>query len=82
MPCGAGLVPTDLLGHGVEHCEVLGMLRHQLAPELERILAGGVRQFVHEALEIDGVLVVVHAAPEPRRNVRIAHGVIDQQIGN
>jgi hypothetical protein len=58
------------------------MLRHQLAPELERILADGMRQFVHEALEIDGVLVVVHAAPEPGRNVRVAHGVVDQQIRN
>ena len=59
---------------------MLGMVRHQLAPELERVLAGRVRELVHEALEVDGVLVVVHAAPEPRRDVRIAHGVVDQQV--
>ena len=56
------------------------MLAHQLAPERERILAGRLRQLVHEAFEIDGVLVVVHAAPEPRRDVRVAHGVVDQQV--
>ncbi len=56
------------------------MIGHQLAPELERVLPGRVRQLVHEALEIDGVLVVVHAAPEPWRDRRVAHGVVDQQV--
>jgi hypothetical protein len=30
-----GLVPADLLRHCVEHGEMLGMLAHQLAPELK-----------------------------------------------
>ena len=29
------------------------MLGHQLAPELERVLAGRMRQLVHEAFDID-----------------------------
>ncbi len=59
---------------------MLGMLAHQLAAELERILTGGMGKLVHEALEIDGVLVVVHAAPEPWRDRRVAHGMVDQQV--
>jgi hypothetical protein len=74
------LAPADLLGDRVEHGEVLRMLRHQLAAEFERILAGRMRQLVHEAFEIDRVLVDVHAAPEARRDVRIAHRVVDQQV--
>ena len=75
-----GLAPADLLGDGVEHAEVLGMVRHQLAAELERILAGRQREFIHETFKIDGVLVVVHATPEAGRDVRVAHRVIDQQV--
>src|SRR5262249_25327960 len=74
------LVPADFLRHCVEHGEMLGMLAHQLAPELERILPGCVRQLIHEAFEIDGVLVVVHATPEVRRDVRVAYGVVNQQV--
>ena len=59
---------------------MLGMFRHQLAPELERVLPGRVRQLIHEALEIYGVLVVVHTAPEPRRDRRIDHRVIDEKV--
>ena len=47
-----------------------------------RILPGGVRELVHEAFEKDRVLVDVHAAPEPRRDVRVAHGVVDEEIGH
>jgi len=32
------LAPARTLGHGIEHREVLGMVGHQLAAELERIL--------------------------------------------
>ena len=37
-------------------------------------------EFIHEAFEIDGILVEVDATPEARPDRRIAHGVIDQQI--
>jgi hypothetical protein len=37
-------------------------------------------QFVDEALQIDGVLVDVDAAPEAGRHRRVAHGVLDQQV--
>ena len=56
------------------------MLGHELAPELDRILPGRLRQLVHEALDEDRVLVDVDAAPEARRHVRVAHRVVDQQV--
>ncbi len=56
------------------------MLRHHLAAERERVLTRRMRQLVDEAFQIDGVLVVVHATPEPRRDVRVAHRVVDQQV--
>ena len=59
---------------------MLRMVDQQLAAELQRVLAGGMGQFVHEAFEVDGVLVVVDAAPEPGRYGRVAHGVVDQQV--
>ena len=61
---------------------MLGRIAEQLAPELQRILAGGMRHLVHEAFEIDGVLIVVHAAPESRRQRWIAHRVVDHEIRN
>ena len=74
--------PADLLGHGIEHGKVLRILGHQLAPEFERILADRMRQLVHEAFEIDRILVDVDAAPETRRDVGIAHRMLDQEVGN
>ena len=56
------------------------MILHQLAAELERILVGRMRQLVHEAFEVDRVVVDVHAAPEAREDVRVAHRVVDQQV--
>ena len=79
-PFGSGLPYSARLGGGVEHGEVLGMLLHHLAAEFERVLPGRMRHLVDEAFEIDGVLVVVHATPEARREVRVAHGVIDQDV--
>ena len=61
---------------------MLGMFPHQLAPELERILADRMGELVYETLKIDGVVVDVHAAPEARRHVRVAHGMINQQVRN
>ena len=58
------------------------MIRHQPAAELERVDRGRLGELVDEAFEEDRVLVDVHAAPEPGRNVRIAHRVADQQVRN
>jgi len=58
------------------------MLRHQLAPELERVRAHFLCKLVHEAFEVDGVVVDVHAAPETWIDVRVAHRMIDQDIGD
>ena len=59
---------------------MLGVIDHQLAAELERILADRVRQLVHEAFDVDGVVIDVHAAPEAGRDRRVAHRVVDQQV--
>ena len=61
---------------------MLGMFGHQLAPEFERVLSDGMRELVHEAFDVDGVLVDVDAAPETRRHMRVAHRMVDQQIRN
>ncbi len=57
------------------------MVGHELAPQGQRVLPGGVRDLVDEAFEVDRVLVQVHAAPEAGRHMRVAHGVVDQQVG-
>ena len=59
---------------------MLRMLAHQLAAERKRILAHYIGQFIHEAFEIDRVVIDVDAAPEARRNVRIAHRMFDQKV--
>ena len=56
------------------------MLRHQLAAEGEGILASRMCKLIHKAFEIDRVVIDVHAAPEARNNVRIAHRMLDQDI--
>ena len=58
------------------------MIHHELAAKLERILASGVRKLVHEAFQINRILIVVHSAPEVRRDVRVAHRVVDEQVRN
>jgi hypothetical protein len=37
-------------------------------------------ELVHEAFEVDGVLVEVDAAPEARWHRRVAHRVVDQEV--
>ena len=46
------------------------------------ILSGRMRQLVHEAFHENGVLVDVNPAPEARRHMRVAHGVIHRQVGD
>ena len=55
------------------------MLRHQLATQSQRILLRRMGNFVDKSFEINRVLVQVHAAPETRWHMRIAHRVIHQQ---
>src|SRR4029453_2252155 len=74
------LAPTNLFGHRVKHAEGLGMLGHQLAPKLERILAGRMGEFVHEAFQVDGLLVDVHPTPKAWRDRRVMHRMIDQEV--
>src|ERR1700722_7088019 len=72
--------PADLFRDRVEYAEILGVLRHDLAPEFERILSDRQRELIHEAFDIDGVVVDVDAAPKAGRDVRIAHRMLDQQV--
>src|SRR5437763_1495418 len=60
--------------------QIARMLDHQLAPELELVLSGCLRELVDEAFQEDSVLVDVHAAPEARRDMRIVHRVVDHQV--
>src|SRR6516164_7511861 len=76
------LAPTCFFRDSVENGKVLGMLRHQPAAELKRIFAGCVRQLIHKALKIDGVVVDIDAAPETRWYMWVAHCVINQQVRN
>jgi hypothetical protein len=59
---------------------MLGVIRQQLAAELERILADCVGKLIHEAFEVDGIMIVVYAAPEVRRDMRVSHGMVNQQV--
>jgi hypothetical protein len=59
---------------------VLGVVLHQLAPQHQGVLAGGVRDLVDEARDVDRVLLQIHAAPEARRHVRVADRVVDEQV--
>ena len=77
-----GLAPADALRGRIEDGEMFGMVRHQLAAECERVLPGRMRQLIHEAFEIDSVLVAVDAAPDARRNMGITHRMVDQQMGD
>ena len=79
---GAGLPQPARSATALSTAEMLRAVRHQLAPERQRVLAGGMRELVDEALDVDRVVVDVHAAPEARRHVRVAHRVIDQQVRN
>ena len=78
---GCGFAPASPLRRRIEHRQVLGMFGHQGAAKLQRVLARGVGEFVNEALHINGVLVQVHASPETSRHMRVAHGVVDHQVG-
>ena len=49
-PCGSGVPQPDFSAARFKHAEVARMVLQQRAPVLDRILAGGVRQFVDQAL--------------------------------
>src|SRR5215472_7648521 len=75
-------VPADTVGDGIERRKVLWTIRQQLASKLQGILACGARHLVDEGLKPDRVLVRVDAAPEAHGNMGIAHGVLDEEVGD
>ena len=77
---GRGRAPSCLGRRRVEHRQGLG-IGDQLAPKGQRVLVGSGGNFVNEALDIDRVLVQVHTAPETHRHIRVANGMVNQQIG-
>ena len=81
-PCGAGLPQPMRSATALSTARLLRMLAHQLAAELELVLADRLGKLVHEAFHEDAVLVDVHAPPESRQDVRVAHRVVDQQVGH
>ena len=74
------LAPTGLLRNRIEYSEMLRMLSHQLAPELECIHAHDLGKLIHEAFDIDGVVIDVHPAPECRADMRVAHRLVHQDV--
>ena len=76
------LAPADLVGNRVQHRQMLGAVAHQAAAKFQRIDTGRLGDLVHEALDVDRILVVVDAAPEARAQVRVAHRVVDREIRN
>ena len=77
---GRRLVPTSLFSCGIEYRQRFGITRQQFAAQRQRVLFGGVREFVDKAFQINRVLVQIHATPETRRHMRIAHRMVDQKI--
>ncbi len=78
---GCGRAPARLVRHGLQHGPAFRMVLYVLQTERERVLAGDMGQFVHEAFQVDNVLVGVDPAPEARAQVRVAHGVVDLEGG-
>src|SRR6185436_17012814 len=60
---GRRRAPASHLCSFVEHCEMPGRMRQQIAPILQRILAGSMREFVDERLREETVLSVRYGAP-------------------
>src|SRR5262249_47922013 len=77
---GRWRVPADTLCHRIEHREVARMLAQKLAAEFELVLTNRLSELIHEAFEENAVLIDIHSAPEARQDMRVAHGVIDQQV--
>ena len=77
---GWGRVPANFLRHGIQHGQALRVIGHELAPEGERVRSRSMREFIHETLHVDGVLVDIDAAPEARRHRRVAHRMVHEQV--
>src|SRR5438445_1331040 len=80
---GERLAPAGFFGGELERALVARLLAEERAPELERILARGVRELVDEALEKETVLRVPDRAPEPHLDAaRLLARILDAQVGN
>ena len=80
MPAGAGLPHPIFSATALSTARFRGWLPSSLRRNSSSSWPGRLRQLVHEAFHEDAVLVDVHAAPEARRDVRIAHRMVDQQV--
>src|SRR5579871_2947070 len=55
--------PATACGHILQHCPMARPLLQVFAAELIGIFIGGMRQFVHEAFDVEAVLVGIYRAP-------------------
>src|SRR5690348_1388575 len=77
-----GRSPASGFGRDLEDAEIPGRLLQQRAAILERVLAGGVRQLVHEGLPHERILRMADSAPEADRNVGVALRILNLHVRN
>ncbi len=77
------LAPAGFLRREIERGEKARLFSKHRPAEIDRILAGLARQFVHEAFDGKHVVVGTDAAPEPgRHRRRFGPDKFDMEIGN
>ena len=79
---GRRFAPASPLSCCIQDGPVQRVFGQQFMPEGQRILACGMGEFVDEALHINAVLVQVDTAPKASRHMRVAHGIVDQEVGH
>lgn len=78
---GVWLAPASTLGRRIQNRPKFQVLRHHLAAHRQRILSGDKSYFVDERFKVNRVLVQIDALPETGGHMRVAHGMVDQQVG-
>src|SRR5216683_3324781 len=73
-------VPAGVRGRGLEHGELLGFFGQELAAKQIGVGTRRICHLVDEALFEERILRVVDAAPHADRNMRVAHGEIDEIV--
>src|SRR5262249_25553260 len=74
--------PANAIRHGIEHGKMLWAVCEKLASKLQRIFARGACRLIDKRLKPDPVLVCVHPPPEAHGNVRVAYGMLDEEVGD
>src|SRR5579859_2220241 len=81
---GHRLTPVSLLGHCVEHAQVVWTIKHR-ASEAIGVLAGRMGHLIDEALNEEGILRSADAAPEHHRHMGVfqlnRHVIVGDLVG-